>query len=82
MLIKELVQVAFEDLIIFFFSFCCFFTLEEEGYYKFTEEDVDAIVDAANLRREEYERIKREVIRMGLESATHDDDDDGDTRHS
>ncbi|KAK3779236.1 hypothetical protein RRG08_025524 [Elysia crispata] len=55
---------------------------EEEGYYKFTEEDVDAIVDAANLRREEYERIKREVIRMGLESATHDDDDDGDTRHS
>lgn len=49
---------------------------EAEGYHKFTEEDVDAIVDAANLRREEYERIKKEVIRMGLESNTHDDDDD------
>ncbi|GFR87957.1 GDP-D-glucose phosphorylase 1-like [Elysia marginata] len=50
---------------------------EAEGYHKFTEEDVDAIVDAANLRKEDYEKIKREVIRMGLESVTHDDDETG-----
>ncbi|GFO27470.1 hypothetical protein PoB_005397500 [Plakobranchus ocellatus] len=41
---------------------------EEEGYHRFTEEDVDAIVDAANLSVEDYNQIKREVTRMGLES--------------